>query len=302
MALARSTSVRAGLAHRARIVLLAAEGLANTEIARWTGATRPTVINWRNRYAAGGINALSDMPRSGRPAVVDELEVVATTLADGGRPPAHLGASHWSARLLGSQLGISHATVARIWRKWGIHPQQVETFTLAADPTLDAQVRGVAGSPTDGAVAQQRPVPDRSAAGPQPTDPPDPWLNLVEVSLSIITHQAIRRGTYSAVRNLLEALGALTDSWQDRHEPARQTGASPVLVAAGSARGPQIDRQATSDTPQRSSPVESDARPGPDRPGVRRRDRKSRYWMSLRTDFHGSRSRWSGPTTTEAGG
>src|SRR5437867_7733208 len=57
-ALTRSTSVRAGLAARARIVLLAAEGLPNAEIARRTGTSRPTVVEWRARYDAGGIRAL----------------------------------------------------------------------------------------------------------------------------------------------------------------------------------------------------------------------------------------------------
>ncbi len=102
VALVRSASARPSLVQRARIVLMSAEGLTNTEIARRTGSTRPTVINWRNRYAAAGISALGDLPRTGRPPVVDELEVVATTLADGGRPPAHLGVDHWSSRSLGS--------------------------------------------------------------------------------------------------------------------------------------------------------------------------------------------------------
>ncbi|MGH9198817.1 MAG: helix-turn-helix domain-containing protein, partial [Acidimicrobiia bacterium] len=66
-ALTRARSVRAGLAQRARMVLLAAEGLANAEIARRTDSTRPTVLAWRSRYSASGINALQDKPRSGRP-------------------------------------------------------------------------------------------------------------------------------------------------------------------------------------------------------------------------------------------
>src|SRR3954469_14100967 len=66
--LTRSSSVRAGLASRARIVLLAAQGLPNAEIARRTGTSRPTVVDWRARYVAGGIRALDDQPRSGRAA------------------------------------------------------------------------------------------------------------------------------------------------------------------------------------------------------------------------------------------
>ena len=65
--LVRSSSVRAGLASRARIVLLAAEGLPNAEIARRCGTSRPTVVDWRSRYVAGGIKNLHDQARSGRP-------------------------------------------------------------------------------------------------------------------------------------------------------------------------------------------------------------------------------------------
>ena len=59
-AMLRSSSIRAGLASRARIVLLAADGLPNAEIARRTGTSRPTVVDWRARYVAGGVAALQD--------------------------------------------------------------------------------------------------------------------------------------------------------------------------------------------------------------------------------------------------
>ena len=72
--------MEAGLAQRARIVLLAAEGLPNTEIARRVGMTRPTVIQWRGRYVSGGIAALGDLDRSGRPPVIDDAAVVIATL------------------------------------------------------------------------------------------------------------------------------------------------------------------------------------------------------------------------------
>jgi hypothetical protein len=105
--LARLPSVPSGLAKRARIVLLAADGLANAEIARAVGVSRPTVIGWRDRYRAGGIAALDDEPRSGRPAEISEADVVIATLAnDGGRqggwasrtgPPGSSPAS-WGSR------------------------------------------------------------------------------------------------------------------------------------------------------------------------------------------------------------
>ena len=136
----RSSSIRAGLAQRARIVLLAADGLSNAEIARRTGTSRPTVVDWRARYVAGGVAALQDQPRSGRPPEIDEIDVVVATLADDGRPPAHLGVTHWSARLLGAELGISFASVARIWRKWKLQPWRTETFKFSTDPELDVKI------------------------------------------------------------------------------------------------------------------------------------------------------------------
>ena len=142
--LIRSSSVRAGLVSRARIVLLAAEGLPNAEIARRTGTSRPTVVDWRSRYVAGGIKGLHDQSRSGRPPEIDEIDVVVATLAEDGRPPAHLGVTH-SARLLTAELEISFATVVRIWRKWNLQPWRSETFKFSTDPELDAKIRDVVG-------------------------------------------------------------------------------------------------------------------------------------------------------------
>jgi transposase len=300
VALVRSASARPSLVQRAQIVLMSAEGLTNTEIARRTGSTRPTVISWRNRYAAAGISALGDLPRSGRPPVVDELEVVATTLADGGRPPAHLGVSHWSSRLLGQHLGISFATVARIWRKWGIQPDHVETFNFSTDLTYQAQVRDLSGlylNLSQRAASLYRPMPTGTPVEPV-VGQPDPWLKLVEVSFGIITQQAIRRGTFASVRNLIDAMGALTDGWQDRHEPAGQTSAG---ANAAENIAPNDNRQMTSDTlhdlhARSSRLVENGAQRDPDRSASRARDTKS-----VRAEFHGARGRRSRPTGRPVG-
>jgi Winged helix-turn helix len=103
----RSSSIRAGLAQRARIVLAAAQGLSNTQIAEQVGCSRPTVIRWRGRYAAKGLAELADRPRSGRPRTVRRdrrAEIVATTQqphpsswASRTGPPARLPAIWGSA-------------------------------------------------------------------------------------------------------------------------------------------------------------------------------------------------------------
>src|SRR6266542_4933423 len=76
----RSPSLRAGLAQRARIVLLAADGVGTGEIVRLVGVSKPAVIRWKRRYADEGIAGLDDRPKSGRPPTIDPLVIVLTTL------------------------------------------------------------------------------------------------------------------------------------------------------------------------------------------------------------------------------
>ena len=89
----RASSVRAGLAQRARIVLLAAEGLSNTEIAARVGVSRQTVVSWRARYVRSGIAGLHDESRPGRPRRVDHDKIITETLKP---PPKRLGVTHLS--------------------------------------------------------------------------------------------------------------------------------------------------------------------------------------------------------------
>jgi len=126
--LTRSSSVSAGLAQRARIVLLAGQGLSNTAIAERVGVSRPTVIAWRARFGGKGLAGLVDEPRSGRPRRVDRAKVIAATLR---RPPKKYGVTHWSTRLLGKHLGIGDATAAVIWREAGIQPWRSASLSNA---------------------------------------------------------------------------------------------------------------------------------------------------------------------------
>ena len=84
----RSTSVRAGLAMRARIVLLAADGHTNTEIAARVGCSRQAVVRWRGRYARHGLDGLEDQPRSGRPGTIKMLAALRSSPSPSpARPP-----------------------------------------------------------------------------------------------------------------------------------------------------------------------------------------------------------------------
>jgi transposase len=78
------------------------------------GASKPTVITWKKRYAAEGTGGLEDRPRPGRPRTVDDAAIVLATLEP---PPERLGVTHWSSRLLAAGLGISSVKVADVWRE-----------------------------------------------------------------------------------------------------------------------------------------------------------------------------------------
>jgi transposase len=143
----RSPSMPAGVAQRARIVLLAADGVAVKDIVERVGVSKPTVIGWKKRYAAEGLGGLEDRPKPGRRKRVDEVAVVLATLE---APPERLGVTHWSSRLLADHLsdrsgGISHVWVAAIWKKWGLQPWRTESFKFSTDPELEAKVRDVVG-------------------------------------------------------------------------------------------------------------------------------------------------------------
>jgi winged helix-turn helix protein len=138
----RSSTICAGHAERARIVLAVAEGAGTSATARTVGVSRPTVIKWRDRFAAYGLAGLEDAPRSGRPKTIDDKAIIAATLEP---PPTRLGVTHWSTRLLGHHLGIGDATVARAWRAYHVQPWRRGTFKFSTDPALEAKVRDVVG-------------------------------------------------------------------------------------------------------------------------------------------------------------
>src|SRR3982750_4866756 len=146
----RDRGAPARVVGRARIVLLAADGVPGQQIATLVGCAEGTVVTWRGRYAEHGLAGLEDLPRPGKPAQLPEAlrdRVLELTLTE---PPDRFGATHWSSRLLATALAgegtpISHATVARIWHRFGVAPWRTQTFKFSTDPALGAKVRGVVG-------------------------------------------------------------------------------------------------------------------------------------------------------------
>jgi transposase len=129
---------------RARIVLLASQGVANRRIAREVGTSRPTVVLWRNRFVAGGVAALmEDAPGRGRPASISSAKVRRIVKATTQTRPR--GATHWSTRTMAEAQGISHATVQRIWDAHGLQPHRVKTFKLSRDKRFVEKLTDVVG-------------------------------------------------------------------------------------------------------------------------------------------------------------
>jgi transposase len=295
-----------------------------------TGSTEPTVIKWRRQYAESGLAGLADAPRGGGPVTVltedTVCEILAATLTP---PPESLkkeGVTHWSARRLADwlhrarKLTVSHDSVARVWRRYGLAPHRTEGFKFSTGPQLDAKVRDVVGlylHPPDNAVVvcvdeksqcqalertqpilPLRPgIPERQThdyarhgvtclfaalevATGKVTDACYPrhrheeflkflkkvaaaypgtelhvvldnyathkhedvrtwlarpenqritlhftpascsWLNLVECFFSVITRQAIRRGSFTSVRQLTSTIGSFIDRWNDHPQGA----------------------------------------------------------------------------------
>jgi transposase len=153
MRLSKRARVNRNLAFRARLVLACADGLTNTVVARTHRTTNQTVGKWRTRFVEGGISALYDEPRVGAPRTIsdDTIEdVVVKTLES--KPK---GRTHWSTRKMAEKSGLSHSTIGRIWRTFGLKPHVSRSFKISDDPQFVAKVRDIVGlymSPPENAV------------------------------------------------------------------------------------------------------------------------------------------------------
>src|SRR5829696_3081396 len=218
---ARSKGAPARVVERARIVLMAGDGVPGKQIAARVGCAEPTVVTWRRRYAESGLAGLADLPRPGKPSPLPEAlrdRVLELTLTE---PPTQFGATHWSSRLLAAALAaegtpISHATIARIWHRFGVQPWRAETFQFSTDPALEAKIRDVVGlylHPPERAVVlcvdekPQLQALERTAPV-LPVRPGQPERQ---------TFDYLRHGTTTLFAALELATGRVTDACTDRH-------------------------------------------------------------------------------------
>jgi hypothetical protein len=130
-------------AMRARIVLLAAQGMANGAIADSIGTSQQTVSKWRTRFVEYGVDGLFDEPRPGAPRKIGDervQQVVSATLESVPK-----GMTHWSTRDLAKRSGISRESVRRIWKAFRLQPHREGTFKLSKDPLLVDKIRDIVG-------------------------------------------------------------------------------------------------------------------------------------------------------------
>src|SRR6059058_3690119 len=217
----RDKGAPARVVERARIVLLAADEVPGKEIAAIVGCAEGTVVTWRGRYAEQGLAGLEDLPRPGKPSPLPEAlrdRVLELTLTE---PPDRFGATHWSSRLLAEALAgegtpISHATVARIWHRFGVQPWREETFKFSTDPRLEAKIRDVVGlylHPPEKAVVlciDEKPQIQalERTARPLPVRPGSPARR---------TSDYVRHGTTTLFAALEVATGKVTDACTEQH-------------------------------------------------------------------------------------
>jgi transposase len=209
----RPTSAQA-VAQRSRIVLLAADGRKNVDIARELGVHRPMVTKWRNRFAEQRLDGLVDEPRPGRPrSITDEQveEVIVKTLET---TPGN--ATHWSTRSMAAEVGLSREAVGRIWRAFGLQPHRHETWKLSKDPQFIDKVRDVVGlylDPPERAVVLC--VDEKSQI--QALDRSAPILPMLPGVPERATHDYRRAGTSSLYAALDVCTGNVIGRLHARH-------------------------------------------------------------------------------------
>lgn len=209
----RSTPVR--LMQRAKIVLLAAEGKMNKDIAAELGINPNTVVRWRSRFAQGGIAAIEkDAPRGGRKPVVRDRAV--KQILDKTTQSTPANATHWSTRTLAAELGIDHVMVHRVWKANGLKPHLTRTFKVSNDPRFVEKLVDVVGlylEPPEHALVLS--VDEKSQI--QALDRTQPSLPMYPGRCGTMTHDYKRNGTTTLFAALDVAEGRLIGTCMPRH-------------------------------------------------------------------------------------
>ena len=211
----RSGKTQQRVAFRSRIILKAAQGLSNSRIAKELGTSRPTVIDWRSRYAAEGMEGLiHDRPRGRAFAPVGrrkQAEIVEKTLQT--KPPA---ATHWSCRSMAKASHLSKNSVQRIWNAHGLKPHLVKTFKISNDPHFLEKLEDVVGlymNPPEHALVFC--IDEKSQI--QALDRTQPGLPMKKGRAGTMTHDYKRNGTTTLFAALDVLKGEVIGQCLPRH-------------------------------------------------------------------------------------
>ncbi len=209
----RSCSVR--LAQRAKIVLLAAKGLENCRIAAELGIDRGTVSRWRRRYLEAGLKGIEkDAHRPGRLPSISPAKVSEVIRKTTQTTPEN--ATEWSRRTMAAEVGISAASVGRIWKKNGLKPHLARTFKVSNDPRFSEKLEDIidlyVNPPEDALVLS---VDEKSQI--QALDRTQPGLPLKRGRCGTMTHDYKRNGTTTLFAALNTLDGTVISMCMPRH-------------------------------------------------------------------------------------
>jgi transposase len=211
---ARRPKSAQSLALRCRIVLGAAAGLTNQQIAAELGCNPVTVGKWRSRFARKRLDGLVDEPRPGQPRKITDAHVEAVIAATLEETP--VDATHWSTRSMAARVGLNQTAISRIWRAFGLKPHLVEEFKLSNDPMFIDKVRDIVGlylNPPDAAVVLS--VDEKTQV--QALNRTAPILPLLPGVPQRRTHDYARNGTTDLYAALDVASGKVLTQMTDQH-------------------------------------------------------------------------------------
>ena len=211
---ARRRTSAAGLAMRSRIVLAAADGESNSDIARRLGVSRTTVKRWRNRFVEDRCDGLLDEPRPGRPRAVGDAQIEALITATLETTPKD--ATHWSTRSMAEHLGMSQSTVSRVWRAFGLAPHKQDSWKLSTDPLFVEKVRDVVGlylNPPERALVLC--VDEKTQI--QALNRTQPVFPMLPSTPARASHDYVRHGTSSLYAALDLTTGKVIGALHSRH-------------------------------------------------------------------------------------
>jgi putative transposase len=213
--IANSRSLPHSLVQRAQIVLACGAGETNTAIAKRMGVTGMTVGKWRKRYREFGNEGLHDELRPGRPRTYED-EKVAEVINQALQTKPSDGSTHWSARSLAAETGISKSTVHRWLKTFSLQPHRQKTFKISTDPFFVEKVRDIVGlylNPPDKAVVLC--VDEKTQV--QALDRTQPLLPMGLGYVEGVTHDYIRHGTTTLFAALDVATGQVITQCKPRH-------------------------------------------------------------------------------------